>query len=466
MEDISWKEFDGDTPLGEDFTYSYHPEVGGFVIEDYKGEKSDILLPETTTQDGITAPVAGIAAYAFYGRTNLHSVALPYSVRYLGEYCFAKSGIENLYLTGNVTMADDKAFEDFSPRTYTKDKIEYLPTRESPYGFAINAPWFEKGEPYKGFGQNHVELPKGCVGFRNHLFDYFDGDVFIPQTCSVLGDITLLSKEEREIRDGTSYYMNWNGEWDTDTYKIEKMPKVVLKSGETEYYRLFAWGTKILRIDASTYFGDLPAWCFSWASGEVILGENVFSLGDSAFSGYGRQSFVCPKNLKAIGESCFYNSSIAQITLNEGLESIGEEAFYDCEDLKNLTLPSTLKSIGNFAFSGTGISSLVVPESVTEVGYLTFASSLKLVDLSQTKLECCLIGLYDGQITNFVIPSTATEIAVAAGCTVFYYGTPQEFEKADSSRNRGSTYFYSKLKPTDSLPYWHYDKDGVPVIWN
>lgn len=465
IDDVSWIHFDGDAPLSEDFTYSYHPDVGGFVIEDYKGTSPNILLPESTMQDGISAPIAGIAAYAFYNRKNLQSIALPFSIRYLGDYCFANSGIENLYVTGNLTHVEEHAFDGFSPKVYTKDGIDYLPTRDAKYGFGYQVSGIDKNRKKNGKGRLEVHLPQGCVGFRDHIFDDYEVEVMIPEGCMVLGTLKVTPREEWDNR-----WETWYGfEEGVTSVKITKF-SFEGSPGVYDWEGTFGW-YDVQSVDLSSYFGELPVGCFNGFGGSTIqLSDDIFSFGAFCFFKYQGNSFSCPKNLKVIGRRCFEDSSLNNIILDENLEEIGDSAFYNCANLSSLTLPSSLKKIGGDFIALSGIKKIAFPENIEEISAESLHNSkIDLADFSKTKLKDFSFAYYDecplkDSDVAFVFPSTSTKINLKSTYKLLYKGSADAFANVDVSYG-GEPYFYSETAPSEAGNYWHYLDDGEIACW-
>lgn len=93
----------------------------------------------------------------------------------------------------------------------------------------------------------------------------------------------------------------------------------------------------------------------------VDFGETVKSLGDYAFGMtgyYGKdvsaklQEVRLPDSCTKLGKGCFKGgvSNAGNIILGKNTESIGDSAFFNCK-IYNLTLPATLKEIGDNAFN-------------------------------------------------------------------------------------------------------------------
>ena len=91
----------------------------------------------------------------------------------------------------------------------------------------------------------------------------------------------------------------------------------------------------------------------------VIFGENVNKIPGYLF--YVKDSVYSPKitsvtignNVESIGKSAFSGcGTLASVTISDGVESIGKSAFSDCSSLTSVTIPDSVTSIGNLAFSG------------------------------------------------------------------------------------------------------------------
>lgn len=130
----------------------------------------------------------------------------------------------------------------------------------------------------------------------------------------------------------------------------------------------------------------------------VTIPATVDSVGDNAF--YDCKSLTSANiNAKVIGKFAFsytgvdreLNSPIkkrpayatlANVILGDNVDTIGSNAFQYCP-ITALTLPSDLKSIGKYAFAKTDITSVTIPASVVYVGeYAFYDTKLNSVTLS------------------------------------------------------------------------------------
>lgn len=73
---------------------------------------------------------------------------------------------------------------------------------------------------------------------------------------------------------------------------------------------------------------------------EVILGDGLKLIGDTAFAGCCFQEIFIPHKVKIIGESCFCeNDNLKSVYLPAELEAISEDSFQDCESLQHIFVP-------------------------------------------------------------------------------------------------------------------------------
>lgn len=151
----------------------------------------------------------------------------------------------------------------------------------------------------------------------------------------------------------------------------------------------------------------------------VILGENVCSIGNYAFT----------------------SSSVNEIVFNDKVETISDSAFSDCELLENIIIPASVRSIGAYAFSECkklksaiiraqitrlesssfykceSLKSVVLSPSITTIGQKAFhdcsaLTSIELPDNLQIIEDDAF--MYCSALESVTIPSSVTTIGASA----------------------------------------------------
>ena len=256
-----------------------------------------------------------------------------------------------------------------------------------------------------------------------------------------------------------------------------------------------------------------------------IEGKAVTQILAQAFEGAANlKSISMPDSITVIGDYAFYNcTNLESITMPAKLKTIGQEAFHSCDSLTSVTIPEGVKSIGQWAFIWcTGLTSINIPQSVTGIGYRAFQDCRGLkrfvVDPDNPNYSSADGNLYNKDGTtliqyalgktndllvipdgvthineyavyccdNFmgiIIPKSLVSIGEKAfeGCgkieAVYYCGTVTDWDQVSIAVDNDDLIynddfmntnlcFYSQNQPTDTEhSYWHYDSNGVPVIW-
>lgn len=192
----------------------------------------------------------------------------------------------------------------------------------------------------------------------------------------------------------------------------------------------------------------------------VINGKTVEGIGDEAFSAIVEshaKEIIFPSTIRYIGESAFENIDKVALSFSGTVTHLEESAFENNPMLKKIKLGVGLESIPFCAFSFcSGLQAIDIPEGVTTVNENAFeaCSSLRTVVLpaSLTKLDN---GAFDD---------------CDAVKAVFFKGTEEQFDKlsiapGNDAINNADLYFFSESEPSTKGDYWHYDKNGSPIIW-
>lgn len=196
------------------------------------------------------------------------------------------------------------------------------------------------------------------------------------------------------------YYWYKTKDWDV-------IPVNAFKDKKSLCYFVFPEGTKRICNNAFYHTG---------LSGALIIPDDVTEIGISAFSSTNVSSVTFGDNLKSIGDSAFSGCTFlsGEILLPESLISIGSYCFNGCKFTGRLMLPEDLETIreGAFSSSGSYYGDLEIPERLYELpshafSYCTFTGSLNLNNVTSIGYSCFNGCDFKGEL---VLPEGITEI--------------------------------------------------------
>ena len=182
------------------------------------------------------------------------------------------------------------------------------------------------------------------------------------------------------------------------------------------------------------------------------------SVGEYAFEGCEKLITVkIPASIESVGICTFYMCTSLQtleFAENSKLERIPGGMLNDCYALTSLRLPSGITEIEDAAIAGC-----------TSLEEVTFAQDSKLQRIGDYNFIQCK------SLKSIVIPRNVSYIGQAAEYTldeIYYIGDANEWSAiagASSFTRDATVYYYSANQPAQAGNYWHYDENGVPVIW-
>ncbi|UKI28412.1 MAG: leucine-rich repeat domain-containing protein [Clostridium sp.] len=106
----------------------------------------------------------------------------------------------------------------------------------------------------------------------------------------------------------------------------------------------------------------------------IVIGNNVSSIGNNAFYGTGITNINIPSSVKSIGTSAFESTSLKMLNVNS--ETIGKRAFANNLDLARVTIGSAVRTIEQYAFStNTSLSNITFNEGLEYIRDYAFIDS-------------------------------------------------------------------------------------------
>lgn len=469
----------------------YIPEGTTYLYyNDYKNNRQIQKIKFPSTFKGTTKNTN-----LFEGCVNLKEVEFPESMERLSENTFLNcTKLEKVIYNGKWT--DDAYTDAFAGCNNLTTAIFTSSCKTVPSGIfwkvnSVKNVTLAEGVESINYGAFYetsiasIQIPSTVKEIGSYAFYKTSlTEVYIPSSVVKMGD-TVFSKSVKIICDEGSYAQSWAQEKGYSTREPLDGPEYTITNG------VLTFNSKLKTIDASQFKGNSQI-------REVVIGENITSIGKSAFEGcanlkkiqfnainveiansssvnifkncpveelvFGpkvqvvpRQAFrnlnslkyvKIPGNVKEIQQSAFYgDKTIEEIVIEEGVETLVQYCFYGLP-LKKITLPSSIRSIETGALPKS--AEVICPansyaeDSAIQNGN-EVPSAFNLLDGVLTIKEGIKTipeGKYMGntQIRELVIPSTVTKIGGDAfkNCTSLMKVTYKAVA-CTSAGNGGST---------------------------
>ncbi|MBP1530871.1 MAG: leucine-rich repeat protein [Bacteroidaceae bacterium] len=133
---------------------------------------------------------------------------------------------------------------------------------------------------------------------------------------------------------------------------------------------------------------------YNSATKEVILGDQITSIGSYAFYGNRFSEINLPEGLTSIGQYAFYNcDSLRTITIPDYVTNFSTYAFRGCDNLQSVHIGTGVTTIGSYSFEGcSALNQLTGCENVTSIEQYAFSNCNSLTSLNFEKVTT--IGQY------------------------------------------------------------------------
>ncbi|SHG75190.1 leucine-rich repeat protein [Winogradskyella jejuensis] len=334
---------------------------------------TDLVLPSTTTKNGISFTVNAIGFRAFRGR-NLNSVVLPQNADLIGNEAFESNNLTTITLPASVATIENEAFRD-NPLTEIISQ-------------AVTAPTLETDNSITNRGNISLTVPNGSETiYENGGWTGFfsvNGIPSIGSDFSVDGfnyRINGVNPNTVELRSG--------GNGITDLV----LPSTTTKNGIS--FTVTAVGFRAFRNKGIN---------------SVVFPQNIEVIDAEAFELNNLTAITFPASVTTIGEDAFLNNALTQVTFTSGPETIGVNAFRG-NQLTNLSIPLGTVAIENGAFSNNQISSLSLPNSIDIIDEAAFLNNqIGSLVIPTGVITIGRAAFRDNRLTNVIFPNTVETI--------------------------------------------------------
>ena len=358
-----------------EFTLNYYKDRNCFIIEDYVGKASEVVIPKTATLDGITAPISIIGEYAFYKRAHVTSVRLSENIHTIEDFAFAESGLKTLVTTGRLVNMGEHFLDNCPVEFHVKDEVSYLPSIYGQYGYAM---YFQGTIPsYKD--HKMIELPKECVGIYDRVFDYFYEVKITSSYMQAFGSVVVGDESPYVFANGVT------------------MNRVITKVGSNAFYNKDYVPVNVTVLEGATSIGSYAFGnCESMRA--ITIPSTVTTLGDGAFIGCS-SLYVGFNGSSYSGRNWGENEIYGYKDHVEGYLHYENGAYYRVYDvsdgkeaevvrgdasLETIAISSRVDgastiSIGDFAFQRCAVASISIPDSIRLISSSAFIECPSLV---------------------------------------------------------------------------------------
>ena len=276
----------------------------------------DIVIPSTVVKREVEYTVTSIQSRAFLDCDELTSVTIPNTVTSIGSYIFE-----------DCTNLASIVVEEGNPTYDSRENCNAL---------------IETANNRLITGCNGTTIPNSITTIEQEAFKGFTGltTIIIPD-----GVTTIKSDALRDCSGLTFVYLGKG---------LVSIPECLFQGCDNLKTIEINNNALVSRQQTDNENGNLIS--IQWMLGnssveEIILGEDVTSIGDNAFSGCGMHSIKMSDSVTSIGDYAFNGcSQLTSIELSNNLEYIGKWAFTICERLPSITIPESVRCIDQIAF--------------------------------------------------------------------------------------------------------------------
>ena len=378
---------------------------GGVLFNKDKTTLIQYPAGNAATSYTIPASVTSIGDEAFYGCTNLVTVAIPASVTTIGDEAFFgcnNTNFTSITIPASVTSIGNRAF---SGCTYLATVTVYAPS--CTLGSNAFDIWSNSLQIYV-FGDKVTDY-QGAANWH----DYSGLISAIPNSgnCGAEGH----ASDVKYVLTGTS-----------PNYTLNIM-KVGTTGAMADYNYASAqpW---------NSYKGNITT---------IEIESGVTNIGNLAFYNCtGLTSVTIPASVTSIGKSAFKNCiNLASIIIpGSGATTIGNNAFEDCKGVTTITIGDGVTSVGDFAFMNCGQNTtgttVTIGSGLTSIGITIFyfCYKLKSIEVDANNAYFASEGgvLFNKDKTTLIqypVGNTATSYTIPASVTSIGGNT---FEKCSS----------------------------------
>ena len=412
----------------------YETNNGEITITGYNESLSGALVIPSEI-NGV--PVTAIKSYAF-SNSKLTQVAIPSSIKEMGDYAFANSNLlRTVNFPNNLKSISSNAFINCS--ALSNVTIPESVTTIGSWAFN-NCDALTKITIPASVSEIQSRAFEGCDSLKEVVFSARSDDQTIIigkaafNECKSLSKINLQDSNALSIGDYSFQYCE-----DLSDITIPETAAII---GYCAFDRCYSLSSLSIS-EGVLSIGDFAfQYCESLTT--AVIPNSVTNIGIGSFSCCVSLINIDFGSIKTISVKAFAGcTGLKNLVIPEGVTSIESTAFSNCSGLITVTIPDSVTNIGGDAFGHCSkLTSIIIPDSVTNIGYSAFygCNNIKKIYLSRNVVN----------IGQLAFSFTAL--------TDVYYGGSNEAYRDDNIT-------FGDFNDTLLNAEWHYGATGIPETY-
>lgn len=303
--------------------YAYNEEITSIIIEE---------------------GVESIGKQSFYFCTNVKSIALPSTLKKIGDHAFDLEKLEDIYFNGTIAQWCRLSFDELPNLTFHGKNL------------------YIQGKLIEG----ELVIPSEVTCIGKNAFSFYDKltSVVISEGVKEVGDnaFSSCSRLERVTIPSSVEKIGYC------SFNVLKSIKAIEVDENNQHYK---------SIEGSLYTKDgkiLITYCAEKHGEHFDIPEGVTEIGGFAFSeNQTVKSVTAPSSLITIGGCAFFSSRIAkfEFAADSHMTTIDFGAFSSCF-LSSIDIPEGTIKIGDEAFCTSPLEEIIIPATMETIGEEAF----------------------------------------------------------------------------------------------
>ena len=358
------------------------------VLNSYGGElKSNIVIPDTVTQSGVTVNLEEIPSSAFSGLNLTGTITVGNNLKRINSSAFAGNSLSGALNLKNVTYVGEYAFASNQLTSATYPNVTSLGSNafksnkfpdSTAFVMDINSDKTEKSSlnSYAGATRANIVIPDKVKTINYSNFYGGSYGIYLTGTLNTGNGLKEIPYQ--------TFYNN------TGLTELTLGDNI-----ETIGYQAFYNNSNLKKINWNNKIKTINWGAFAYSGLEtLVLPDSLETIGGVNTNNYyyryyknGSTSYV-PWSYSYTYYSPYYgafayNNKLTSVTFGSGIKTIEPLAFYSCSNLATINMSkfSKINSIPDFGFTYGKYSKITIPSCITSIGDYAFDKNTSLAEI-------------------------------------------------------------------------------------